>query len=910
MIRRFCLILLLVFSTSFAQDTNPTESLINSLLAAKSQEERNQLLIEHKEQVTIELRKSLIARGNVLRERSDFPGALTAFELARSVAEQIQDKSGISEALINVALINRTLGDIDLALKNVQQSLAVAEQSNDQFLIARSLVWMGIFFRYQGHSDQAVLYTNKALNMADHLPEKELAFAWNNLGAIHWMQGNFSEALKYYGKALELREKLGDKNAIAMSLNNIAIAYDSQGSFAEALKYYNRSLKIFEELGDKAAIANTLNNMTDLRLLGNYDVYLENCKRNLALAEEAGDKTVIARALGNLANAYGEKGDYDTALEFSFKGIAISEELKDRIYIAVEQHHVSEAYFGKSEYAKSLEYAKVSEKNAREIGARQQLWRALEIQGRCYRKLNQPDLAYNAYNEAIRTIEDWRSLVAGGELEEQSLFSEKLQAYYGMIELQLEQNKVDEAFSYAERARGRTLLDVLHSGRIDIAKEMTSQEREEESRWNSKLITLNRNIQDEKNNSNVDQKKIVDLESELETARLDYEAFRSKLYTLHPGLKVRRGEADPIKTDEIEQLFSGDRIAVFEYVVTESNTFLFVLTKEGEILNTKVHKIGISEEKLNEKIQSFRKQIADRDPGFGVGAKTLYGLLVEPGVGDLVDEKKLILIPDNVLWELPFQALQSGNNRYLQENYSLSYASSLTVLREMKRLQKNNQDSENKILLAFGNPSLGTKKGEYSNVVYRDAGLQPLPEAEREVKTLQKIYGLQHSKIYVDAQAREDYFKSEASQFEILHLATHGILNNASPMYSYLALAPGDSESEDGLLEAREIMSLNLNADLVVLSACDTALGKIGKGEGIIGLSWAFFVAGTPATLVSQWKVHSESTGELMLAFHRNLKAGASKADALRNAALQLSKNPKYYHPFYWAPFVLVGEGF
>lgn len=909
MVRRFWLIFLLVSSTSFAQDTNPTESLINSLLAAKSQEDRSQLLNEHKEQLTIELRKSLIARGDALSERSDFAGALTAFEIARSVAEKIQDKPGISESLINIALINRTLGDVELALKNVQQSLTVAEQSNDQFLIARSLVWMGIFFRYQGNSDQSVLYTNKALNLADHLPEKEVALAWNNLGAVHWMQGNFSESLKYYAKALELREKLGDKNAIAASLNNIAIAYDSQGSFAEALKYYNRSLKISEELGNKADIANTLNNMTDLRLLGNVDVYLENCKRNLALAQEAGDKTVVARALGNLANAYAEKRDYDSALEFSLKGLAISEELRDRIYIAIEQHHISEAYFGKSEYAKSLEYAQLSEKSAREIGGRQQLWRALEVQGLCYRKLNQPDLAYNAYDQAIRTIEDWRSLVAGGELEEQSLFSEKLEAYYGMIELQLERNKVDEAFSYAERARGRTLLDVLHSGRIDIAKEMTSQEREEESRWNSKLITLNRNIHDEKNNENVDQKKIVDLESELEAARLDYEAFRSKLYTSHPDLKVRRGEADPIKTEEIVQFFSDDRIAVLEYVVTESNTFLFVLTKNGETLNTKVHKIDISEEKLNEKIQSFRQQIAERDPGFGAAAKTLYGLLIEPGINDLTNQKNLILIPGDILWELPFQALQSGNNRYLQESYSLSYAPSLTVLREMKRLQKNNQDSEQKVLLAFGNPSLGTKKGEYSNVVYRDAGLQPLPEAEREVKTLQKIYGLQHSKIYVNTQAREDYFKSEASQFEILHLATHGILNNVSPMYSYLALAQGNSESEDGLLEAREIMSLNLNADLVVLSACDTALGKIGKGEGIIGLSWAFFVAGTPATLVSQWKVHSESTGELMLSFHRNLKKGESKADALRNAAMEISKNPKYYHPFYWAPFVLIGQG-
>jgi CHAT domain-containing protein len=194
----------------------------------------------------------------------------------------------------------------------------------------------------------------------------------------------------------------------------------------------------------------------------------------------------------------------------------------------------------------------------------------------------------------------------------------------------------------------------------------------------------------------------------------------------------------------------------------------------------------------------------------------------------------------------------------------------------------------------------------------RDESLDPLPEAEAEVKGLGRLYGAARSKIYVGAEAREDRAKNEAGAFQVLHFATHGVLNNAAPMYSHLVLAQGD-KNEDGLLEAWELMQMDLHADLAVLSACETARGRFGAGEGVIGLTWALFVAGAPATVVSQWKVESASARELMLGFHRNLRAPsrdpAPKAEALRQAALKLMKNPSTSHPFYWAGFVLVGDG-
>jgi CHAT domain-containing protein/Tfp pilus assembly protein PilF len=906
-----CSVLALMCSVSFPQELNPIKKFADTLIAAKTEEERNAFLSNQKDLVTVELRKTLIAEGEQLRVRSDFPSALIAFELAKKVAELIEDKPGIAEALFNIANINRVQGDIGLALENTKKCLDIANHSGDKSLIARSLLYIGIFYRFQGDNDQALINTNKAMEFSDQLSEKEVALGWNNIGTAHLQEGNFISALKYLEKALTIREKLGDKDAIAGSLNNIAVAYDRQGSIEEALAFYKRSLKIREELGDKANIANVMNNMGDVRLLGSYELALEYNKKSLALAEEIGDKPLIARALGNIGNAYVGIGDFDHALEYSNKGLNLAQEIGDKEVIANELLHISHSYYGKNEYEKSLNYAKRSTALAKEIGGRQQLWTALTAEGDCYRKLNSPDVARKSYEDAIDTIEDWRSLVAGGELEQQSLFSEKLSAYHGMIELMIEQNQIADAFTFAEKAKARTLLDVLHSGKVDIAKEMTTEEHLQEAKWNQDLVSLNRDLENEKLSSNPDKNRIALLDSQLQTARLDYDSFRSKLYTSHPELRVRRGEIEAIRPDKTEQLFP-ERSAILEYVVTDENTYLFVLKKDNDdsSVHTNIHTIKITEDKLVERIQTFRKQISNRDANFAVAAHELYTLLIKPAQQDLAGSNKLIVVPDDVLWELPFQTLESAQNRFLLEDYSISLIPSLTVLREMKSIRKPQHESKDVSLLAFGNPSLGNDKAETGNVVYRNAGLQPLPEAEKEVKTLAKIYGSQQSKVYVESQAREDYFKTEANQFQVLHLATHGILNDASPMYSYLALAQGNSETEDGMLEAREIMNLNLKADLVVLSACDTALGKIGKGEGMIGLSWALFVAGTPATLVSQWKVHSASTTDLMLAFHRNLKAGEGKAYALRSAALNLAKSPYYNHPFYWAPFVLIGDGF
>jgi CHAT domain-containing protein len=264
---------------------------------------------------------------------------------------------------------------------------------------------------------------------------------------------------------------------------------------------------------------------------------------------------------------------------------------------------------------------------------------------------------------------------------------------------------------------------------------------------------------------------------------------------------------------------------------------------------------------------------------------------------------------------LPFQALQSGDHSLIEKR-TVSYAPSISFLARASNTVKSD-DPRLARLLALGNPALTRtepnslpKNQAESAAVLMGADWQPLPAAEKQVSELQKIYTPERSSIFVGAAAREDVFKREAGKFDILHFATHGVLNGRAPLYSYLLLSQANlSADEDGMLEAYEIMRMKLRARLVVLSACETARGEIAAGEGITGLAWALFLAGCPTTVVSQWKVESESNTVLMVNFHRRLRDGLAPAEALREASLALAKTLAYRHPFYWAPFVVVGIG-
>src|SRR5262249_28493904 len=445
----------------------------------------------------------------------------------------------------------------------------------------------------------------------------------------------------------------------------------------------------------------------------------------------------------------------------------------------------------------------------------------------------------------------------------------------------------------------RVLLEVLRAGKANPSRAMTPAQQEEEARLEGQIISLNSEVYRERLRAEPNKTRLSDLTARLEKARLDRESFQTSLYALHPELRLRRGEAQPIKVDEAADLLPNSTTALLEYFVTVQRTYLFVLTKsageEGRQVDLRAYAIDTPRELLKEKVTRFRQRLANHDLDVQPLSTELYDLLVRQAGRQLAGKTDVVVVADDILWELPFQALQSAPNHYLIEDFAISYVPSLTVLREMMKARQRH-GAPARTLLAVGNPALGKQTVERVKSVLMDESLAPLPDGERQVRVLGRLYSPAASKTYVGAEAREEVIKAEAGHFRILHLATHGVLNDASPMYSHLVLSQAEANTtEDGLLEAWEIMNLDLTADLALLSACETARGRVGPGEGMIGLTWALFIAGCPTTVVSQWKVESTSTTELMVQFHKNLKvllenpkSEGSKAEALRQAELRL----------------------
>lgn len=864
------------------------EELAKALVDAKTEEARASLLTAEPELVTVELRKALNAVGEQHRRRGDYTQALVAFNLMRKVAEQLNDQPGVAHALNGIGTVHYYQGDYALASEHYEQSLKLSEGLSDQLMMARTFNNLGVLYSDQGDNRRALEFFQKSLALAETLGAK-LGIATNlqNIGNVHRKQANYELSVQYYRKALELDEGLKDREGIAGALNNIGLAYSQQGNYAQALEYYQKALAIKEELGRKDAIASTLTNMGIAHsYLNNYEMALQYYKKSLTLDEEAGSKRGVASTLNTIALVYNMQRNYPLALEHAERAV----------------------------------------KQARELGNLDVVWQALTTAGQARLGLERFDEARQAFAESIKTIERLRAQTIGGEQDQQRFFENKLGPYQGMVALHAKRGQPEEAFAYAELAKARVLLDVLQSGRVNVAKAMSAPERERESRLKRELAALGAQVSRESLDQQPEQARLTDLRAKLQNARLEYEAYQTTLYAAHPELKVRRGEAQPVTLSETSQLLPDSQSALLEYMVTGEKTYLFVLTRglnAAQPVALKTYTLEIKGKELTQQVERFRQQLARRDLDFNESARRLYDLLLAPARKELQGKMTLIIVPDGTLWELPFQTLQSADNRFLIEDHVISYAPSLTVLREMMRSRRQeNGVSTAPTVLAFGNPALGRQTAERasssssSSSVLMDEKLDPLPEAERLVNSLPQLYGAQQSRIYTGTEAREDRVKTEAANFRLLQLATHGVRNDLNPMYSYVLLSQTATQGEDGLLEAWEMMNLNLRADLVILSACETARGRVGAGEGMIGMTWALFVAGSPATVVSQWKVESASTTELMLEFHRQLKgkyqgnkSGVTTAGALREAELKMLANSRYRHPFYWAGFVLIGDG-
>lgn len=777
--------------------------------------------------------------GNAYLLQGNYASALETYQKVLMLRETLDNQAATAAARDRVATLYLAQGELDLALEHYKKNLALYEALSDKARTAQTLLGMGEVYRMQGKMGIAADAYQKAASLYESIGDKgQQGTALIYLAFIPHAQSNYSLAFEYYRKGLTLKEAHGWKPGISMALYYLAQAQNDSGNYSLALESYQKVIALGSTVADRYYAARSLRGMGNAYARqGKYDLAKEHYQKGVAQFELFGGfKTELANVFCYIGDLYrlADNYNYALALENYQKCLSLREAMGEKWMAGAALTTIGNLHYKEKNYTEALRVGLRSIEIGQQNGSAFNIGSPATLVGMAYRSLNQLAEARAAFDKAISAAESLRAGVVGNELESRHLFS--ISPYHEMLKLLVAQNQPAAAFTYAERAKARALLDVLQHGRVSVDTSMNEQEQAQEESLRRELVSINSRITAEAHKPQPDQSRLAELKAKQQTARQSYEAFQSSLYFAHPKLRLKRGEAPTLKLDEAAGLFTDPNQALLEYVVTDEQSFLFVLTKSAgnQAVKVEVYPLTITAKELRERAEAFRQQLAKRSPEFGSSARELYGLLLKPAAAQLRGKTALVIVPDGPLWELPFQALQPSSNRFLIEDCAISYAPSLTVLREMAKAGKKSSGSQS-ALLALGNPALGQETVSRAKSVLMDEKFEPLPEAEAQVKTLGRLYGPRQSKVYTGAEAREGRAKAEAGNYRILHLATHGVLNDASPMYSHLLLAqtgePGKEAHEDGLLEAWELMKLDLNADLVVLSACETARGRVGAGE-------------------------------------------------------------------------------
>ncbi len=891
--------------------------------------------------------RALTGIGNAYFSQGKYEQAINSYRSSLSLHEEAGDKAEIARALNNLGNIQFAQGRYDQALEYYQRTLKLDEEMGEKAGVSRVLYNIGQVYYSQENYELALEHYRKSLALTKALGRKAgIASVLRSMGNIDYVRGNYRSALYNYRTSLSLSREMGDKPGSASSLTSIGLAYAAKGDYPRALDSYGQSLNILEGLGNKTEIGRVLTNMgVAAWLQGNRPLALELYEKALNSMEKSRSKAGIVSALRNLASARKSQGSYPEAMEIIRPGLGIAIELKDKALMADLLYVESGIQYSQRDYPAALEAVNHAFALAAQAGASELEWKALTLTGKIHRALNDPDRAADAFTKAIEAFDQWNQTYSGAPGQRLTIEA-RTSPYGAMVDLLISRGRVGEAFAWAERSKRQTLLDALQGG-MSITKGMTGDERDEERSLAAQVLSLKAQISREGRLLSASENRLAELNERLEAATRRYEKFHNSLYARHTQLGVQRGEIANLTADEAISLIPNDKTALLEFAFSDEQAHLFVLSKSiqgarrsGGTTAIRVYSLPVGPKGLARLVEDFYAKLARHDTLYKDSARKLESLILGQARKQLEGKTALCIVPDGSLWDLPFQALMSKKDKYLIEEFAISYAPSLAAHREMMRsgdrsekqkeryFQVSNPPSPSRAmphaastarpekrlkLVGFDNPLPGGDSGVRLMLEGEDS--TESSQGDEELKILSDLYGREQSEVYAGADATEERLKSEGLKCKVIHSATAGFIDDSSPMSSYILLSPAGEEADrDGILEASEVANLELAADMVILSASRRAQPTV-EGRGLVGVSWAWFAAGCPTTITSDWRATSGGSTELMITFHRNLIAQTEKRagmifipEQLRSAILKLLKIERYSHPFYWAGFRLMGK--
>lgn len=808
--------------------------------------------------------------------------SLQRSERMQNSAKDIR-KATLADTYLSLAQVHLTLGNFREAEDFGERALAIYTNIPGESAgrIECNLL-LGIVHRHRSNLEEAVrlVSASESIARANNL---NTARQHQALAEVYFLQGDTENGIRESMRAIQEAERSQIRPQMVMMYMRMGDAYQKLGDPAQAEYFYQKamSLKVHMDADTLGFVPSS--NMRFAEAQRAFDYYARS-GATLGMA-------LVSLRLGELRLQRNEVDSAALMFDAALEGFRKADSKEGMAKVLME---LSSIALRKNEPGTALRNLE----EARALTIQPDLMWQIEMRrGKIEELQGDAGAAYQSYRKAVGIIEGMRGNISIEELK--TLFANtKVEAYDRLIVLLLTSEipglsrdaAVREAFGINELSRSRTFLDMLGNKKIEPKNIADTALLEREQLLRLKIQQLT------KQQATGDAALIAE---ELERTQREYDHTLATIKLNNPAYSTVTN-VEPPALDEIQSALDA-RTAVLEYWVSEENLVIWLLSKRGLEVTT----LDIGRQNLQRLVRGCRNAVAYRDNTVTqTTLNKLHQLLIAPVQDQLRGFRQIVVVPHRSLHFLPFQALISEKKQFLTEQFLVTYAPSSSILYYC--LRRNNKPGSAFLGMALADLQLE----QHAN----------LPATKQEVELLAQLYPDAESK-FGDACA-ETFVKENADDFNYVHIATHGVFNEQEPVYSYLLMAPTDED--DGRLTVNEIFSLDINSRLVTLSACETALGDLSEGDELVGLSRAFIYAGSSAVLVSLWKVQDNTTALLMARFHEHLTSGKSAAEALslaqRDMIHQRALRPgeesplatldhPVDHPYYWAPFILVGNG-
>ncbi len=860
-----------------------------------------------------------------------------------ALARVTDDMEGVNTELAtlyhNLGIIYGRTGRFDDELLNIHRAKRIWESQGDSSLqqVASAINNIGYHHSRKGELDSAISYYQQAYEIRRELfgdKHRTIALAFNNLGRLYGRKGDIQLELSYLQKAKNLWvEILGeDHHRVCLANSNLGNWYYKHGSIRRAIDYHRQAVQgaitIFGEQHHSVALY--YNNLANaLGKSGDPETQIEKLKKAAEIYEKVLGEMHYRTAVvyHSLAEVYLTHDQPDLASTYARKSLDIRTDAFGLRHPMVAKSYILKGMILESqdkweEAAKSYQKALVANSHnfdaedyginpsAGDVLSPSENLKALVLKAGVLEKLsNNSDLKLLNHSllclqSAAGFLNTIRSEVIRDEsklnLAESNLniLESGVRVAHTLLQLTGNTEYFEDAFRFSELSKANLLEEVIRRTEILEFANLPDSVVPFERRLLREIAFYEKALIDEQQKSSPDTGKIYLWRSALTDLLVELDEHKIKLRDVYPDYYHFKYSED-FDSRSVEDLLLDRKTSFVAYFLGENALYIFVINRSGR----QMARVALTEP-LEERVLQLRKALAMGDfDTFTASAGKLYKALIGPVRNEL--NPTLIIIPDGILHFLPFEVLIDPDAMfdangvykhlpYLIRDFQIGYNLSASLAFQQ--------------LWSGQRKSYGTFIGfapDYSGEYDTDGGFQKLSGTKKEVSDIADL--LDGDKL-TGPEASVDNFMLHARNYSIVHLACHAFTDDTNPKFSRLVLDP--SGDGDGILHTYELYNLDLNADLVTLSACNTGIGKIARGEGILGLARGFTYAGTPSLLMSLWSVPDDQTGKIMTGFYRELKKGRAKDKALRLAKLKYleSSNNLVASPYYWGGFVISGN--